>query len=198
MISDVSVDVRTLLTRLWRATFEDMSSSVAPRAKHLRRVHSCSECDASRSIQPSRSRAAADPAVGQMCTELQEFLNAKPGTRAALRHLAFLDSVLRRHGLTVLEHLPSRVLRKTHSQLALAIVTAPSAALLQLSDRVLARLTTSALDPCEAYWVGESTTETFRQASAACRLLLPHLVARSGPAGAGSRTAVSESWTWNR
>ncbi len=75
------------------------------------------ERDGQRRLSPQEQAAAAErAAVGRMVGELAQCLDADPDIRPELRHLAYLETMLRQRGLEALQAVPLDVLHKALDQ----------------------------------------------------------------------------------
>lgn len=75
------------------------------------------EPDGSRSASPQEQAQAAQQAeLARMIGELAQCLDADPDIRPELRHLAYLETLLRQRGLAALQALPLDVLQKALEQ----------------------------------------------------------------------------------
>jgi hypothetical protein len=79
--------------------------------------------------------SAAD-AFTKQCDELARALDAKPGTRAALKHLVFLEENLNKHGLVIIAELPDTFMTRAKSQLAILLQSEATPLLLDLATSI--------------------------------------------------------------
>ena len=80
--------------------------------------------------------AAVEPELDAIRSELKALLGQHAGTRTAMRHLATLESRLKRDGLSAIDDLPLKVLLKAQDQLESLINGAPAKGLGSLQSRL--------------------------------------------------------------